>query len=114
MEFIVENWYIIVALLAVGFLGGVLVVKFINLDDVVKLTKIKKWLVYACLEAEKALGTDTGKAKLLMVYNLFTDKFTFASKLISFDKFSEMVDEALVEVRIMLENDSLKNYVYGE
>lgn len=71
----------------------------------VQLQMVQKWLIVACLQVEKELGSKTGQLKLLTVYTMFTDKFKWLSKIISFDLFSSMVDEALTTVRKMIETN---------
>ena len=105
MEFLVNHWYLIVALVAVIVVVIALVVKFFNLPTEAQLSKVKEWLVYACMEAEKALGEKTGKLKLRMVYDMFLTKFPWLAKVITFEKFSNMVDEALEKFKKMLESN---------
>ena len=52
--------------------------------------------------AEKELGGGTGKLKLRYVYDLFLTKFSWLAKIISFEQFSELVDEALEEMKLLL------------
>lgn len=76
---------------------------------------IKNWLVYACIQAEKTLGSGTGKLKLRTVYDMFINQFPFMSVLISFDTFSKWVDIALVEMREMIEkNEYIKEVIVSE
>ncbi len=77
--------------------------------------KIKEWLIWACLEAEKVLGSKLGVAKLRFTYDMFLQRFPFMSKIISFELFSTLVDEALVTVRNMLEsNVKAQEYVNND
>ena len=76
---------------------------------------IKNWLVYACIQTEKTLGSGTGKLKLRTVYDMFINQFPFMSVLISFDTFSKWVDIALVEMREMIEkNEHIKEVIVSE
>lgn len=76
---------------------------------------IKKWLLWAVMEAEKELGSGTGQAKLLLVYNWFVDVFPFPAKFISFEVFSKWVDVALAEMRKMMgDNQAIKKLIGGE
>ena len=73
---------------------------------------MKEWLKYAVSLAEKELGSGTGQLKLRQVYDSFVSKYKWISVLISFDKFSELVDEALVWMRTEIdENQKIKNYI---
>jgi hypothetical protein len=74
--------------------------------------KIEVWLLQAVIQAEKQLGSGTGKVKLSFVYDMFLTRFPVVSKLISFNTFSSLVDEVLVTMRELLEkNVFVNNYV---
>ena len=76
---------------------------------------IKEWLIYACTEAEKILGSKTGKIKLRYVYNMFIEKYKFLAAVITFEQFSGLVDLALVEMRVIIEtNEAVKAIVEGD
>lgn len=114
MNFIIENWYIILAVIAVLALAVVLIYRFFKLPSATQLQKVREWLLYAVTEAEKELGGGTGKIKLRQVYDLFVTRFTWLAKIIDFDLFSSMVDDALVEMRKLLEtNEAVKALVEG-
>lgn len=104
MNYIVENWYVFVGLLAlcVGLF-------YVRLNDV------QEWLLGVVTEAEKQLGSGTGQLKLRQVYDKFLQKFPLLSVLVPFKMFSEMVDKALERMRTMLESNSfVQSYVEGE
>ena len=112
MDFIVNNWFLIIALVAVLGVSIYAVVKFFNLPTKEQLTKIKEWLVYACMEAEKELGGKTGQLKLRLVYDKFLEKFEWLAKVITFEQFSKMVDESLEKLKHLLKtNQAVKNIV---
>lgn len=115
MEFIIENWPIIVAALAAVAVLTAAVVTFAGLPTEAQLAKVKEWLLWAVTEAEKDLGGGTGKLKLRQVYDLFVTRFPWLAKLVSFELFSDMVDEALEQMREMLDtNEAVKAFVEGE
>ena len=115
MEFILENWPIIVAVIAVVAVAAVAVVRFVGLPTAEQLAKVREWLLWAVTEAEKELGGGTGKLKLRQVYDLFVTRFPWLAKLVSFELFSDMVDEALEQMREMLDtNEAVKAFVEGE
>lgn len=115
MEFIIDNWYIILGLVAVITAGGFAVYRFVGLPTEEQLTKVREWLLYAVTEAEKDLGGGTGKLKLRQVYDAFLIKFPWLVKVVSFEKFSELVDEALDEMKKMLDtNKAVAALVKGE
>ena len=105
MKYIVENWFVIVGLIAVLAAGGYAVYVFVKMPSDKQLNKVKEWLVYAVTKAEKKLGAGTGKLKLRYVYDMFVTRFERIAKVITFDTFSIMVDEALDEMRTMLEQN---------
>lgn len=115
MEFILENWPIIVAVIAVVAVAAVAVARFVGLPTEAQLSKVREWLLWAVTEAEKDLGGGTGKLKLRQVYDLFVTRFPWLAKLVSFELFSDMVDDALEEMREMLDtNQAVKAFVEGE
>lgn len=114
MEFILENWPIIVAVIAVVAVAAVAVARFVGLPTERQLAKVREWLLWAVTEAEKDLGGGTGKLKLRQVYDLFVTRFPWLAKLVSFELFSDMVDDALEEMREMLDtNQAVKAFVEG-
>ena len=112
MDFVVNNWFLIVALVAVFGVSIYAVVKFAGLPTESQIAKVKEWLIFACMEAEKELGKETGNLKLRMVYDMFLTKFSWLAKVISFEQFSKMVDESLDRFKHLLEsNNAIKNIV---
>ena len=103
MNFIINNWYIILALVAVLGVAAWYVYRYFNLPSEAQLAKVREWLLWAVTEAEKELGGGTGKLKLRTVYDAFLTKFPWLAPVISFTTFSGLVDEALDEMRTMLE-----------
>ena len=104
----------IIALGIVGLIGIAIaaIYYFIKLGKEKQLEVVREWLLLAVIEAEKALGSNTGKIKLRYVYDLFITKFKYLSLVISFDQFSLLVDEALDVMRDMIiSNKSIKDYV---
>lgn len=111
MEFIINNWYIILASVAMGAVGGVLAYKFFNQPSSKQVAKVKEWLLLAVLEAEKQFGSGTGQLKLRSVYDLFVSRFPWVAKIVSFSTFSSWVDEALDKVEDWLKEDAVAEYV---
>ncbi len=99
----------IIALVGAALIG---IYQFVKLGRDAQIDKVKEWLIFATIEAEKALGAKTGQIKLRYCYDMFVAKFKFVALLITFDEFSELVDEALEKVRNMLEsNEKIQEYV---
>lgn len=107
IDFILNyGWHILIGLL---FIAGV-VFFVIN-----QRKNINEWLLYAVIEAEKLLGSKTGKIKLRQVFVWFVDTFPIISKFVSFTAFSSLVDMALVEMKkLITTNEQCKMYVEGE
>lgn len=114
MKFITENWFIIVALAAVAGATGYAVFAFVKMPSDSQLNKVREWLLYAVTKAEKELGGGTGQIKLRYVYDMFVARFAWLAKVISFEMFSMMVDEALDKMKSMLEqNKAMQELVNG-
>ena len=115
MDFIINNWYIILALAAVLGVAAWYVYRYFNLPSEAQLAKVREWLLWAVTEAEKELGGGTGKLKLRQVYDLFVTRFPWLAKTVSFELFSSLVDDALDEMRDMLDkNEAVKAFVNRE
>ena len=109
---ILNNIEVIVGLIALILLLASSLYKFIKLGKASQIKKVKEWLIFATIEAEKALGEKTGQVKLRYCYDMFIHKFKLVSLIVTFDEFSELVDEALETVRNMLEsNEKIQQYV---
>lgn len=114
MGFIINNWYIILAVLAILAAAGVTGYRYFNLPGEAQLTKVREWLLWAVTGAEKELGGGTGRLKLRQVYDLFVTRFSWLARIVSFELFSSMVDDALEEMREMLKNNkAVKELVEG-
>ena len=112
MEFISENWVFIILAIAAIAVGVVFAIRFFKSSKEEQIKKIREWLIYATTIAEKELGGGTGRLKLRRVYDMFVSKFTWLAKVISFDKFSELVDEALGDMNKLLQtNTAVSDYV---
>lgn len=88
---------------------------FVKMPSDKQLNKVREWLLYAVTKAEKELGGGTGQIKLRYVYDMFVARFTWLARVISFEAFSIMVDEALERMKKMLEsNKAMQTLVSGE
>lgn len=104
MNWLIENWYYIVFIVAAictvayGITAG----------------KVKEWLKWAVLVAEKELKSGTGQAKLHMVYDMFVEKFPALAGVLPFNIFSKWVDLALKWMREQLDkNANIKALIEG-
>ena len=115
MDFLMNYWYVVIGLLSFLIMGGIAVYKFMGLPTPAQIAKIKSWLLYAVTKAETELGEKTGQLKLHTVYDLFLVRFPQTAKLVSFEIFSSWVDDALDEMKKMLENNkNIENLVKGK
>ena len=103
LAFLSENWYVIVV---------VLVLLFAIYYTITNKTRVKRWLEYAVIYAEKELGSGTGQLKLRQVYDMFIERFPVFSKLVPFSTFSYWVDLALEFLKEQLEkNEAIKTFI---
>ena len=85
---------------------------FYKLGKEKQIEMLKQWLILAVVQAEKELGEKTGQIKLRYVYDMFIKRFKFLSKIITFEQFSSLVDEALEAMRHLIEtNQSIAAYI---
>ena len=83
MSWVIENWFLVVAVMAsVGVAIG-LIYRFLGLPTEKQKAKVKEWLIWACIEAERALQSGTGQLKLREVWNLFCAVPAFLLSLIT-------------------------------
>ena len=116
MTWLIENWMVVFGLAVAVIIAVLVVYRFFGLPTEKQVEKIKEWLIWACIEAERALQSGTGQLKLRGVYNMFCSvpAFTWVAKLISFELFSEWVSDALATAKeMMINNKALAEYVYG-
>lgn len=115
MEYFIDNWYVFVAVFAVLFCFGAFAVRYFKMPTEEQLDKVREWLLWAVTQAEKELGAGTGQLKLRAVYDMFVQRFPAVAKMISFSAFSDLVDEALEEMRAMLKkNEAVAAIVEGD
>lgn len=101
MEWITNNWSLIITVVAV-------IVYFLLNGK----RSVIEFLLQAVIMAEKDLGSGTGKIKLSVVYGNFIEKYPIFSKIIPFSVFSAWVDAVLVDMMdILLKNEKARDYV---
>ncbi len=106
-------FYVILTIAVALFIARA--IKFFKYPHSKQIECFKEWLVYAVSLAEKELGSGTGALKLRQVYDNFATKFPHLVEFISFEKFSNYVDEALISMRKMLENNrDIGIYINGD
>lgn len=109
---ILANWPLVIASVAVIVVAIISVLNFIQKPSDDQIQSVREWLLFACVQAEKQLGSGTGKLKLRYVYDMFLEKFPYIAKFLTFDTFSQYVDEALEKMKELLNtNEHIKEYV---
>lgn len=112
MALLMEYWWLAIVILAILVIAFMFLITYINLPKSKKATKVKEWLLFAVIQAEKELGSGTGQLKLRYVYNLALSKFPIFIKLIPFELFSNFVDEALQQLENLIEDsEGVKKYI---
>lgn len=115
MKWIIENYSLLVVIACIAGLFIWYSKRFMQLPSETQLEKVRQWLLYAVIEAEKTYQSGTGRLKLAATYNEFCKVFPSLVTIISFELFSKLVDEALVQMRSLLEtNKDIEFYVKGE
>ena len=112
MNFIIDNWAIILGAIAIIVVAAYAIAVFLKMPRATQIEKVKQWLLYAVVQAEKEFGSGTGKIKLRYVYDMFIVRFPWMAQVITFETFSGLVDKALEEMRVLLEtNKQVQLYV---
>ena len=115
MEVFANYWALMITALAITAMCIWIMVDFTRQPKEEQIEKVREWLLYACTMAEKELGAGSGQLKLRLCYDWFLGRFPALAKVISFDFFSDLVDEALEQMRGMLaSNKAIKAIVEGE
>jgi len=114
ITYLAENWAILAVAVIAIVLGVIYAYRFVKLPPEQQLDKVQQWLLWAVVSAERELGGGTGELKLRSVYDLFVARFPWLAKLISFECFADMVDDALSEMETLLaENKDIHAFVTG-
>lgn len=110
MEWIINNWYLLVAAVCVIAFGAFKVISFLKESEEAKIETLKHYLRYIVVECEKDLGSKTGQLKLNKAYSLVVKELPWVATLVTFEEFSMYVDEALIWMRNQLENNLQAKY----
>lgn len=112
MKWLIDNWSLLVVIFAAICVVVMFVKRFVELPSEEQTDKVREWLLYAVIMAEKELGSGTGQLKLRYVYDMFIDKFPSLVTVVPFEIFSMWVDEALERMKPLLKtNKNLAGYV---
>ena len=104
MEWLVDNWSLLVVLVCA--IGGAVFgcKKFVQSGKTNQIKKVKEWLLFACVEAERDFGSGKGQLKLRYVYDMFVEKFGVIKYIVTFEEFSVLVDDVLDSAIEFFEN----------
>ena len=76
-------------------------------------SRLKKWLLDVCFEAEKIYKSKTGQKKLGYVYRKFVDRFKFLGNIIPYSMFNKIVGNLVEEMTQMIKDSTeLENLLY--
>jgi len=103
---IIDNFWFIFSVLLIVSIFGYRIYNFFKAPTEQQLAQIKAWLLSEVILAEKEFGAGTGKLKLSIVYNEFISKFPWIAKIMTFESFSRYVDDALGEMKELLNDDN--------
>ena len=106
MNFIIEHWLTILAVIVVVAGGIIYGIKFSRMTEEERYAQIRGWLLQAVMMAEREFGSGTGRLKLSNVYAEFCKQLPWLAKVISFEIFSKYVDDALAEMKEILEHNT--------
>lgn len=101
-----ENWFFPAAVFLSGLAAGFGIFHFTRMPGKKQAAKIKIWLLFAVTEAERQLGGGKGHLKLRRVSDGFAKRFPKAAKTVTLEIFLRWVDEALVEMKKVLEPET--------
>ena len=113
LTFIATYWLeLLIGCILLGALGTG-IYKFSKLPIDKKYSRIRAWLLYIVTQAEKDWGSGTGPIKLSQVYDMFVARYPFIKTFISLETFDKLVDNALDEMRELLEKKEVLIAVTG-
>ncbi len=105
MEFIIDNWFLVLACLAVTALVILDVRQFFKKPSAEQMDSVREWLLWAVAAAEQEMGGGAGQLKLRQTYDWFLERFPALALMISFEQYSGMVDDALDRLTDLLDKD---------
>lgn len=112
MNWLINNWSFLVVIACVFVIFYLYAKKFANKPTSEQIIMLKEWLLWAVVQAERELKSNTGVLKLRMVYSMALEKFPALMALISFELFSEYVDEVLEQMKHLINtNKCIEEYI---
>lgn len=115
MTIMLDNW----ALFTIGaiiLIGIVLAIRdFMAKPTDEQIANIRQWAIGVVTMIEIDLGSGTGKLKLAKAYDLFLQRFPLLADVVTFEMFSHIIDQALIEAKnIWANNNAVKKMIEGE
>lgn len=99
--------YITIIVILLSIVAVLLILfKFLKLTPAEQKRRINLILLDACMKAEAALGSKTGKAKRAQVYGVLKEKMPIITLFLSEEKYDELLDAALNEMKAWFEQNS--------
>lgn len=115
MKWIIENWSLLIVIVSAAAVVMAFIKRFSELPSQEQIYKVKQWLLWAVILAERDFSSGCGVLKLRHVYDLFIKAFPSLTPIVPFDIFKIWVDEALEQMRHLIEtNKNIKDYIEGE
>lgn len=112
MIWIIDNWEIVTAFICVLMCIVENIYIFYKEPKSKRIENVREWVLWAVVEAEKKYKGGTGALKLHAVYNMACERFKWLPSVVTFDTFSQWVDEALIWMRVQLtSNENVKSYI---
>lgn len=113
MDLLLENYQLILGLVMIAVMIGFCIYKFFTQPSEKRKNQIRAILLNLVITAEKYYGSSTGKLKFSYVYSELITKLPYL-KYIPLSVVEKLIDEALVEMRHLLEtNDKVYRIVNG-
>ena len=112
MEWLIENWYVIVGLMATTSFITYKIVVFIKMPHADKRQLLMSALQGMVAEAERELGKSTGVLKLRKVYSQALAVFPWIAEVYTFEQFEGLVNQALDWMKEQAsKNPAFKEYI---
>lgn len=125
MQWLMDNWTLLASLIAAVALAGIKVKNYLAMtaEEQEKAKKeardrlvraVSDWLLNAVIEAERDLGSGTGKLKIRAVYERALKVFgPELAQIITLEQLDELAQKPLEEMRKLLEsNCNVSRYVH--
>lgn len=113
VKMVIENWVYFFCLIVLATLAVYALLTFLKLTPKQQMKKLQVALLYMVTEAEKEMGSETGRVKRSMVWEWLVKRFPVITLFLTEEKYDELLEQALAEFRKLLEsNEKLYDYVY--